>query len=62
MSITKKCNKVKYKDKLSAMIALASCLSLHNKKRMETRYYWCKECNAYHLTKMNKKVYELYKW
>jgi hypothetical protein len=52
--IKQKCTKIKYKDKLSAMIALASCLSVHNNKRMETRYYWCKECNAYHLTKTNK--------
>jgi hypothetical protein len=49
-----KCKKITYKDKLSAMIALANCLSIHNKKRMETRYYWCKECKGYHLTKTNK--------
>lgn len=48
------CNKKKYNDKLSAMIALANCLSLgknKNKNRLETRYYWCNICNAYHLTK-----------
>lgn len=48
------CKKVKYKDKLSVMIALSSCLSKHNKNRKETRYYWCNKCNAYHLTKHNK--------
>lgn len=48
------CNKKKYNDKLSAMIALASCLSKHYKKRLETRYYWCDECKAYHLMKQRK--------
>lgn len=57
MMKNRKCSKIKYKDRLSAMIALASCLSVHNKKRMETRYYWCKECNAYHLTKKNRIKY-----
>ena len=49
-----KCTKIKYRDKLSAMIALASCTSKHNKKRLETRFYWCDKCKAYHLTKNNK--------
>ncbi len=49
------CRKVKYRSKLEAMLALASCISKNSKKRLETRYYWCCECNAYHLTKKPKK-------
>lgn len=45
------CTKRRYKDKLSAMIALSSCLSSGSKKRKETRYYWCDQCKVYHLTK-----------
>lgn len=48
------CNKIKYKDKIAVMLALASCKCNPNGKRQETRYYFCKECNAWHLTK--KKV------
>lgn len=51
------CKKKKYKDKLSVMIALANCQSKGNSKRMETRYYWCEECKAYHLTKMPRRIY-----
>lgn len=56
MGLQNNCNKKKYKDKLSAMIALASCNSKHNKHRMETRYYWCNICKAYHLTKQNARL------
>ena len=38
-------------DMIDAMLGLASCLSKHSKKRLETRYYWCSECKAFHLTK-----------
>lgn len=44
------CNKKRFK-KLEAMLALARC-NLNN--RLETRVYYCKECNAYHLTKWKK--------
>ena len=36
------------------MLALASCVSKHGKKRLETRYYWCSECGAFHLTKKTR--------
>lgn len=52
------CGKIKYKDKIAAMMALISCLHARyrkNKKRNETRIYFCKECNAWHLTSNNKK-------
>lgn len=56
----KKCGKRCYKTKLDAMLALASCVSKHSKKRLETRYYWCSDCGAFHLTKqnLNVKTYE----
>ena len=46
------CNKRKYKDKLSAMFALSQCrrVGKHKSNRDECAYYFCKECNAYHLT------------
>lgn len=53
----KQCKKKKYRDELSVMIALADCHSSRNPKRMETRYYWCEECNAYHLTKLPRRRY-----
>lgn len=54
-STMKKCNKIKY-DKLGAMLALASCKSKKAKSyRLEKRYYYCKFCKAYHLTKQNVK-------
>lgn len=54
-SSTMKCNKIKY-DKLGAMLALVSCKSKKAKSyRLEKRYYYCKFCKAYHLTKQNVK-------
>ena len=53
----KKCRKVKYKDKLSAMFALSQCRRVGNYKsnRDEKRIYFCPICKAYHLTSKNKK-------
>lgn len=45
------CKKKKYKTKLEAMLILARC---NSNQRLETRFYFCKECNAYHLTKWKK--------
>lgn len=50
----KPCNKKKY-DRIGAMIALANTKSEYaSTKRNEKRYYYCKECNAYHLTSKDK--------
>ena len=49
-----KCNKKKF-TKLEAMMYIAQA-EMQNKKRKgkskrrECRYYYCKECNAYHMT------------
>lgn len=44
------CNKQKY-DKKSAISALNHCKKHRNKQyRKECRYYFCDECNSYHLT------------
>jgi len=48
------CKKKKYKDKISAMFALAKCKNNKKGKRQETRIYYCEECNCWHLTKINK--------
>ena len=45
-----KCSKIKYKDKISAMMALASCKHSTKGCREETRIYYCNYYNAYHLT------------
>lgn len=45
------CKKKKFNSKLDAMLALARC---NANKRLETKVYFCKQCNAYHLTKWKK--------
>lgn len=51
------CNKKKYKDKISAMFALSQTQFVGNysPKRNEKRFYFCNECNAWHLTSKDKK-------
>lgn len=49
------CKKRRYKDKISAMFALASCRKEDAKgNRQEKRIYFCNICNAYHLTSKDK--------
>lgn len=48
------CNKNKF-TKFEAMMYIAQAEMLNKKKkgksrRKECRYYYCKECNSYHLT------------
>ena len=52
------CNKKKYKDKISAMFALSQTkfVGNYNPKRNEKRFYFCNECNAWHLTSKDKKI------
>lgn len=61
MSSTKnKCNKKQFKDKISALFALAKCrfLAKQGKDRSECRVYYCPICKCYHLTsKKEKKKY-----
>ena len=45
-----KCLKIRYKDKISAMMALASYKHSTKGCRKEIRIYYCKSCKAYHLT------------
>ena len=54
------CNKIKYKDKISAMLALASCKHSRKGKRREHRIYYCEICKCYHLTSKNKKKIKKY--
>lgn len=51
----RKCYKVKFKDELEAMIALANTQRSRKGKRAERRYYWCSICNAWHLTSQHKR-------
>ena len=45
------CGKVKYHTELAAKMALSKCINGKSGKRAERNYYFCKQCNAYHLTK-----------
>ena len=47
------CKKIKYKDKISAMFALASCKHAKKGNRQEQRIYYCNICKCYHLTSKN---------
>ena len=53
--MNKKCSKIKYKDKIAAMLALDSCKNSKAGKRQERRIYYCNICKCYHLTSKNKK-------
>ena len=44
-----KCNKVKL-DRIKAMMLIAKAKICNNFVCKEKRYYFCKECNAYHTT------------
>ena len=55
----KKCTKRKF-SKFEAMLVLVQAEMRYKKKngkskRKECRYYYCKQCNAYHLTSKIKK-------
>lgn len=45
-----KCNKIKYKNKIRAMLALEQCKNSKKGKRQEHRIYYCSVCKCYHLT------------
>ena len=44
------CSKVRYRDKLSAKIALATARNGRSSRREERRYYRCPDCLGWHLT------------
>lgn len=45
-----KCKWIAYPDKISAMMALASCRHSPKGKRCERRIYRCPKCKKYHLS------------
>lgn len=45
------CKKIKYRDKIAAMFALATCKHATKGKRQEIRVYYCPKCHMWHLTK-----------
>lgn len=47
------CGKVSY-DHAGAIKALVKLRSRRGGKKVERRSYWCQQCRAYHLTKMEK--------
>ena len=48
------CKKKKYKDEIAAMFALSQC-KRGKGQRQEIRFYYCRDCNSWHLTKQNKR-------
>lgn len=50
MLTKKKCKKIKYRDKIAAMLALAQCRNAIKGKRQECKIYFCPECKTFHLT------------
>ena len=44
--------KIRYHDRIAAMVALASCLHRDGSRRhkLEKRVYRCPACHGYHLT------------
>ena len=55
----KQCQKIRYKDKISAMFALSQCRRKIGKvtEKLEVRCYYCDNCHGWHLTskKRNRK-------
>jgi hypothetical protein len=47
--------KVRYRDRLSAQIALADTSRRHASKREEARVYSCSMCRGWHLTSAPKR-------
>jgi RNase P subunit RPR2 len=49
----KKCTKKRF-DELGAKMAIVFAKHSIDKRRREIRYYFCKECNAYHTTSQER--------
>ena len=50
-----KCNKLGYKDVLGAKLALAELQARPSGRRMEIRYYHCRRCRTFHVTRQEKR-------
>lgn len=50
MGVKQKCHKVRYHDRIGALIALASTQYAPRSKREEVRVYRCPKCKGWHLT------------
>lgn len=52
----KKCQKIRYRDKISAMFALSQCRRKIGKvtEKIEVRCYYCDNCHGWHLTSKKK--------
>jgi len=47
------CKKKRF-DIIGAKLAISGALNSVKKNRLETRYYYCRKCKSYHLTKQEK--------
>jgi hypothetical protein len=50
MTLPGTCRKVRYRDRLGALIALASTHRSAKARRDEVRVYHCPKCHGWHLT------------
>lgn len=57
MNGKQKCQKIIYKDKISALFALSQCRKQGSKvnEKLELRCYYCDKCHGWHLTSKKKK-------
>lgn len=53
----KKCQKIRYRDEISAKFALSQCRrkSRRVNEKLEIRCYYCENCYGWHLTSSVKK-------
>jgi hypothetical protein len=49
------CHKKRFLRKVDAQAALAICGATYSRDRKECRFYFCRECQAYHLTSQSTK-------
>lgn len=52
-----KCQKVKYRDRIAALLAMATVRSQDKSHRtkVESRAYYCADCRAWHLTSQKRR-------
>ena len=51
MHICDTTGKIMYRDRIAAMLAMASCRHARSGARQERRFYRCPFCHKWHLTK-----------
>lgn len=50
MKYEERCGKIRYHDRVAAMLALAKAQRSPSRRRHESRAYHCPKCDGWHLT------------